>query len=337
MTLRAQLGRSMLAAAMLLLTGSAAAVELRGAGAAFAAPLVDAWIAAYTERHDQVDITFDAVGSGVGVQRFFAGEVHFGASDAVLDDAEAAALGGAFAVVPAAGGTIALAYNLPDVPSGLVLSREVLAGIFLGEITDWQDPRIVALNPEADLPGLTITLVTRRDPAGSTAAFTRHLSAVSPAWRERYGAARLIAWPGLAMSATGENGVAELIAASWGAIGYVETGTARRAELGLARLENAAGRVVAPAPQSGRAALADSAGEPHALVADPDAPAAYPIVNVAWLMVRHRYLRPAVRAALYDFAEWGLRDGQALVADLGYAPLPAPVAERARRTLARAR
>jgi phosphate transport system substrate-binding protein len=324
---------------MLFLAGAAGAgaIEVRGAGAAFAAPVLDAWIEAYTARHDHVAMTFHAVGSGVGVRRFLAGEVPFGTSDAVLEDAEAAAVAAGLTVVPATAGAIAVAYNLPEVPSGLALSRDALVGIFLGEITEWRDPRIVALNPETDLPGLAITVVTRRDPAGSTAAFTGHLSAISPRWRERHGADRVVAWPVQARSATGEAGVAAAIGASPGAIGYVADVTARRAELGVARLENAAGVLVAPGPEAGRAALAELAVAPARLTVDPTAATAYPVVNVAWLLLRRHYPRAEVRRAVYDFADWGLRAGQAHVAELGYVPLPEAVAARAQRRLARAR
>jgi phosphate transport system substrate-binding protein len=337
MNRRAQFWRGALAAAFAVGAGAAGAVEVRGAGAAFLAPVMDAWIAAYTEHHPEVTITYGAAGGGVGVARFLAGEVHFGGSDALLEDAEAEAVDGELTVVPATASTVAVAYNLPDVGTGLELSREVLAGIFLGEITDWQDPRTAALNPEADLPGLTITLVARRDPAGTTAAFTRHLSAISPAWRASFGESRLVEWPGLAMSASGEAGVAELIAESWGAVGYVERGHAANAGLGIAHLENAAGNYVAPGPQTGRAALAAVADEPRPLVADPDAPDAYPIVDLGWLLLRPHHPRPGVHATVHDFAAWALSEGQAIAAELGYVPLPAAVTEPARRRLAQPR
>ncbi|NBB68926.1 MAG: phosphate ABC transporter substrate-binding protein PstS, partial [Alphaproteobacteria bacterium] len=220
-----------LVGAALVVAGPAAAVDVRGAGATFPAPLYEAWIDGFADRRADVTVTYDAVGSGEGIRRFTAGEVDFGASDAAMTDAEIDEVDGNVRMIPATAGMVVLAYNLPDIPSGLKLSREVLAGIFLGEITHWQDERIAALNPELELPSLTVARVVRRDASGTTFAFTNHLSAISDAWAETYGAARLIDWPGLAMTAIGNDGVAGRINVSWGAIGYVEQGFAARLDL----------------------------------------------------------------------------------------------------------
>ncbi len=337
MTARPLLLRGVLAAALVAFAAAAHAVDVRGAGATFPAPLYRAWIDAYAEVRDDVAITYDAVGSGEGVRRFVEGEVDFGASDAAMTDAEIDAVDGDVHLIPATAGMVVLAYNLPDVPSGLRLSREVLAGIFLGEITTWQDERIRALNPGVELPRLTVARVVRRDSSGTTFAFTNHLSAISEAWADRFGAARLLDWPGLAMTAIGNEGVAGRINVSWGAIGYVEQGFAARLGLPVVQLENAAGNFVAPGPETGQAALAAAVGDMpedmRQFMPDPPGADAYPIVTYSWLLLRRDYADAAVGEAVRDFTRWGLTEGQDLAADLGYIPLPPSVGERGLRAL----
>jgi len=329
--------RGLALGAALAFATPAAAVDLRGAGATFPAPLYEAWIDAFEEVRDDVTITYDAVGSGEGVRRFIAGEADFGASDAAMTDAEIAEVDGEVRMIPATAGMVALAYNLPNLTAPLKLSREVLAGIFLGEIAHWQDERIQALNPGVELPSLTVARVVRRDASGTTFAFTNHLSAISEAWAERFGAARLVDWPGLAMTAIGNDGVAGRINVSWGGIGYLEQGFAARLGLPVAELENAAGEIVAPGPQTGRAALAAAVAEmPEDLrqfVPDPPGANAYPIVTYSWLLLRREYDDAVVGTAVRDFARFGLTEGQAAAAERGYIPLPASVGDRGLRAL----
>ena len=326
-----------LVGAALVVAGPAAAVDVRGAGATFPAPLYEAWIDGFADRRADVTVTYDAVGSGEGVRRFVAGEVDFGASDAAMTDAEIAEVEGNVRMIPATAGMVALAYNLPDLRAPLKLSREVLAGIFLGEITHWQDARIAALNPGVELPSLTVARVVRRDASGTTFAFTNHLSAISDAWAEQFGAAQLIDWPGLAMTAVGNEGVAGRINVSWGGIGYVEQGFAERLGLPVAQLENAAGNVVAPSPDTGRAALATAVEDMPAnlrqFMPDPPGANAYPIVTYSWLLLRREYDDAAVGGAVRDFVRFGLTEGQASAAELGYIPLPASVGDLGLRAL----
>jgi phosphate transport system substrate-binding protein len=315
----------------------ASAVDVRGAGATFPAPLYQAWIDDFREVRPDVRVSYDAVGSGEGVRRFVDGEVDFGASDAAMTDAEIGRVDGNVRLIPATAGMVALAYNLPNLEAPLKLSREVLAGIFLGEITHWQDERIAALNPGVELPSLTVARVVRRDASGTTFAFTNHLSAISEAWAERFGTARLLDWPGLAMTAIGNDGVAGRINVSWGAIGYVEQGFAARLGLPVAELENAAGNFVAPGPATGQAALAAAVDEMpedmRQFMPDPPGADAYPIVTYSWLLLRRDYDDAAVGRAVADFARFGLTDGQASAAELGYIPLPDSVGERGLRAL----
>ncbi|MCP5197122.1 MAG: phosphate ABC transporter substrate-binding protein PstS [Gammaproteobacteria bacterium] len=311
-------------------------VELRGAGATFPAPLYQKWIAVYTQTHPHVAIRYQEVGSGEGSKLFLEQQVDFGASDAALSDEQIARAKAGVTLVPATAGIIVLAYNLPDVQGPpLKLSREVYADMFTGKIRQWNDPRIQALNPELKLPKQTITLVTRQDSSGTTFALTNHLSAISDTWRNQGpGVGKLIDWPGVSMSARGNEGVAARIKRSWGSIGYVEYGFAKRLQLPLVHLQNKAGRFVEPSSQSGQAALAANVSQiPSNLrvfLPDPDGEEAYPIVTFTWLLLQDRYEDGQKGAVLKDFVHWALTDGQSYSDGLGYIPLPTDVVMLAR-------
>ena len=315
-------------------SASGGRVELLGAGATFPAPLYRKWIAAYTENKPEISITYRDVGSGEGSQLFLDQKIDFGASDAALNDEQIARAKDGATLIPATAGIVVLAYNLPDVKGTLRLSREVYADIFTGKIRQWNDPRIQALNPDLKLPRQTITLVARQDSSGTTYALTNHLSAISEAWRAGAGTGKVVDWPGISMVARGNEGVAGRIKRSWGSIGYVEYGFAKRLGLPMVYLQNRAGHYVEPGPQSGQAALAANVGhmppDLRLFLPDPDGEDSYPIVTFSWLLLRERYAEPQKAAALKDFVGWALTEGQGYSADMGYIPLPANVAMLAR-------
>lgn len=320
----------------------AGGVLLQGAGATFPSPLYKKWFAAYQQAHPQTVITYDSVGSGEGMRRFVGrnvaeeDKVDFGASDAALADDDIARIPEGVVMLPVTAGGVVLGYNLPGAPEGLKLSRRAYAGIFLGEIKNWNDPLIAAANPGVKLPKLTIVTVVRQDASGTTFAFTKHLDAVSEKWRSRYGASTLVDWPGNAMRAKGNEGVAGLLQHSVGAVGYVGYEFAHRYGLRTALLENKAGKYVAPGEENLRAALS-SAEMPESLrvfVPDPAAPGAYPIATFTWILLRRNYGDPAKAQALRNLFAWTLADGQRSAADLGYVPLPPEVVEKAQAALA---
>jgi len=316
-------------------------VLLQGAGATFPSPLYHQWFAAYQQAHPQTVITYDSVGSGEGIRRFLGRDVKdedkvdFGASDAALQDNEIAQAPDGVVMVPVTAGGVALAYNLPDVTPELKLSRKAYSGIFLGEIKNWNDPLIAAANPGVKLPRLTIVTVVRQDSSGTTFAFTKHLDAISEKWRNQYGPATVVNWPGNAMRAKGNEGVAGLLQQSVGGLAYVGTEFAHRYKLRAALLENKEGRFVKPSEESIRAALA-SAQMPENLrvyVPDPSGPEAYPIATFTWILLRQNYADPAKARALRDLFTWSLGDGQRYGSDLGYVPLPANIVEKAQAAL----
>src|SRR5262252_1726833 len=264
---------------------------LTGAGSTFASVIFDRWFAAYHESNPKSIVKYAAVGSGEGVRRFIGKNVaaeervDFGASDAAMSDAEIERANNHAVMVPITAGCIVLAYNLPGFQGQLKLSRRAYAGIFLGEIKKWNDPLIAESNPEVKLPNLTIVTAVRQDGSGTTFAFTKHLDAISEKWRSQFGPATLVDWPGNAMRAKGNEGVAGLIGKSDGAIGYVGYEFARKIGLNTAALENKEDKFVKPAVESCRAALA-AAEVPENLrifVPDPSGVNSYPIVTFSWI------------------------------------------------------
>lgn len=311
----------------------AGADEIRGAGSTFAAPLIEAWGEA--RAGTGLTLGYEAVGSGEGLRAFAAGEVDFGATERPMRDADIEAIPGGVFHVPVTASMVAVAYNLPGIEGQLRLGRGALAGIFSGAVTAWNDPVIVADNPGIALPDRDIALVTRRDASGTSFAFSGHLAAADREFAETGpGVDLLPAWPGRAMTAYGNEGVASRLALAQYSIGYVEYGFAARLGLPVAALENAAGQFVAPTPEAGAAALAAEAEamppDGRQLIADPAGAAAYPVVSYTWVLLRADTGDAAKAALLRDFFGWATgAEGQAIAADKGYVPLPMPVAERA--------
>ncbi|MEP7304933.1 MAG: phosphate ABC transporter substrate-binding protein PstS [Acidobacteriota bacterium] len=314
----------------------AGGVLLRGAGATFPSMLYEKWFSVYHSVHPNQVIAYAPVGSGEGVRRFVGQHVDaeervdFGASDAAMRDDEIAAVREGAILVPVTAGSVALAYNLPDLPANLRLSRQAYVGIFTGEIRNWSDPRIAKTNPGVKLPNLTIATVVRQDGSGTTFAFTKHLDAISDSWRTRYGAATLVNWPGNSMRASGNEGVAARIKASLGSVGYVGSEFARRAGLRAALLENQAGKFVAPSEHSASEAFAQAElpENMRLYVPDPAAANAYPVVTLTWILLYRNYPDSPTSQALHELFRWCLTDGQQYASELGYAPLPPNIVQR---------
>ena len=313
---------------------------ITGAGATFPAPLYERWIEAYRKVRADLTFNYDAVGSGEGIKRFLDGTVDFGASDAALSPTDQAKVDPKRGVVtiPMTAGMVVLAYNIPGVPEGLTLNRDVYQDIFAGKIRSWNDPRIVATNPGLNLPAKAILTVVRRDSSGTTFAMTSHLGAADPWWsKEGPGIGKLVDWPGIAMTAVGNEGVARRVQITDGAIGYMEYQFAKRLGLPFATLQNKAGQPIVPSPAAGQAALASVTQIPADLrlfIPDPEGADAYPIVTYTWILLNERYPDPAKAAALKGALTWGLGQGQAIAEEMGYIPLPEVMVAKATAALA---
>jgi phosphate transport system substrate-binding protein len=321
------------------------ATLLQGAGATFPSILYRRWFEQFQATHPTRVVGYAAVGSGEGVRRFIGQNVaddervDFGASDSAMSDEEIARIPDGAVLVPVTAGAIVLAYNLPGVSADLRLSRQAYAGIFLGEIKNWSDPRIAQTNPGVKLPNLTIVSVVRQDGSGTTFAFTKHLDAVNQTWRSRYGAATFVNWPGNAMRATGNEGVAGLIKQSVGSIGYVGYEFALRTGLRMATLENRGGRFVAPSQRSAQAAFAgiEVPDNLRLYIPDPAGSDSYPLVTLTWILLRRQYEDSQKVSDLRELFRWCLTDGQQYAAELGYVPLPLNIADRSLQSLDRIR
>lgn len=310
---------------------------LRGAGSTFAAPLYESWMAAFKTVHPELLMSYDAVGSGEGISKFLAGAVDFAGTDAPLTDKQITQVEHGVLHVPSTAGMIVLAYNVPDLAGDLRLPRPVYADILAGKITKWNDRRIQSANPKLAFPNLSIVVVARQDSSGTTFALTHHLSAISPDWRQQQGVGKVIDWPGNAMLARGNEGVARRIKLSWGSIGYVEYGMAQRLGLPMAILENQAGHFVRATPRTGQEAIAaaaiDMPDDFRLLVADPPGEFSYPLVSLSWSLLYRQYPTPIKVSVVKNFLQWGLTEGQTLATSLGYIPLPAAVASRAQAAI----
>jgi phosphate transport system substrate-binding protein len=313
-----------------------AAVELNGAGSTFDAPFFTSAFTAYQKAHPAVAVNYAAVGSSAGITRFSEGQVNFGATDVPASTSDlAAARGGPALQVPVDLGAVAVAYNaqmLSD--SALRLTGPVLAEIFLGKITKWDDPAIKALNPGASLPDAYITVVHRADGSGTTYIFSNYLTEVSPTWATAVGTGRSLHWP-VGYGTDGNGGVAAAIEHIPYSIGYAETSYTRGTALGYAAIANRDGNYVTPIPA---AITADAAARPaitptdFSIVNEPG-PAAYPISGYSWVLISARQPSQASGQALVGLLGWLTGPGQDYAATLGYVPLPAAIRQLATTTL----
>ena len=304
--------------------GTAEEVKLQGAGASFPAPLYTKWFKTYSSAHPGVQIDYQSVGSGKGVQQVIEKIVDFGASDAAMTPEEMAKVDVGVQLLPMTAGSIVLAYNLEGIDH-LKLTREVYVGIFLGKITKWNDPKIAAANPGVSLPDGSINVVVRSDGSGTSYVFTKHLSALSEEFAKQVGTNKQPNWP-VGTKANKNDGVAAALIQTPGAIGYIEYGYAKLnpSKLKMAELQNKAGKFVAPTIESGQASLA-AIKFPENLIAwmpDPEGEKSYPIVTFTWIMAYKKYPDAKKAQTLKDALSYCLADGQKAAEPLGYIPLP---------------
>jgi phosphate transport system substrate-binding protein len=311
---------------------AADSITLQGTGATFPAPLYQKWFSEYNKLHPEVQVNYQALGSGAGVKQFQQGLVNFGASDAAMTDDEIKAVKDGVVLLPMTAGSIVLSYNVPDGPTPLKLSREAYLGIFLGKIKSWDDPAIAKANPGAKLPSTPITVVTRSDGSGTTFVFTTHLSAISPEWKAGPGAGKSVNFP-VGVAGKGNPGVTALIKQTPGAIGYVEYGYALQTRMPMAVLENHDGKYIAASLATGQNALA-TAQLPENLrvwIPDPQGAEAYPIVTYTWLLCYKKYQDPKIAETMKALVTYGLGEGQKDSEAMGYIPLPSKVVDKVKK------
>ncbi|QIA27499.1 phosphate ABC transporter substrate-binding protein PstS [Thermaerobacter sp. PB12/4term] len=311
---------------------SAQTVVLNGAGATFPYPLYSKWFDEYHKLRPDVQINYQSIGSGGGKQQITAKTVDFGASDGPMSDEELAKVQGELMHIPTVMGAVVLTYNLPGVESGLKLTPEAIAGIYLGKIKKWNDPAIASVNPGVNLPDADIVVVRRSDGSGTTNIFTEYLSAVSSEWKSQVGAGTSVDWP-TGIGAKGNEGVATQVQKLKNSIGYVELAYAIENNMPYALVKNKAGNFVEPSIDTVTAAAAGAAANMpedfRIFIVDQPGENAYPISGFTWLLVYKDQTDCTKGKALVEFLQWALAEGESYAADLLYAPLPDNVKQMA--------
>jgi len=303
---------------------------LTGAGSTFDNPLFSQMFAPsnYPKSKCGVNVNYQSVGSGAGVNQLLAHTVDFGATDAPLTDAqEALSTGGTIIHVPVTLGAVAMSYNLSGVSGHLNLTPDIIAGIYLGTIKSWDDAAIKAANPGVTLPHETITSVHRSDGSGTTGIFTNYLSAVSPDWSSKVGAATTVNWP-VGVGGKGSAGVAAAVKSTAGAIGYVELAYVLQNNLPYAAVQNANMKYVLPSLDGAKADADNVTTIPADLrfyIVNASGDTSYPISGFSWVVVYQHQTNAAKGQALANMLWWMTHEGQQYSTALNYVPLPATI------------
>ncbi len=320
-------------------TAPPVAVSILGAGATFPAPLLQTWTVQYNKLYPAVTINYNPIGSGGGIQQITAKTVDFGASDAPLSDKQLANVTG-LVLFPETLGGVAITYNLQPLgiqnSTVLQFTGDVIAGIYMGKITKWNDPAIQAVNPGVLLPSNQITAVHRSDGSGTTYAFTNYLSVVNQTWASSVGYSTSVTWPvdkaANGVGAKGNAGVAGTVANTPGAIGYVDVIYAQQKHLGVGKVQNAAGNYILPTLQTILYAAANATGTPNPQdlrlhIVNAQGAQSYPISTYTYILIykdmsQNPSLNRDKAKALARFFWWGIHDGQQYAPGLIYVPLP---------------
>jgi phosphate transport system substrate-binding protein len=310
-------------------------IRLVGSGASFPAPIYLSWFKEFSKGGITVD--YQSKGSGAGIQDLINKTVDFAASDAAMTDEQMSKVPGGVQLLPMTAGEVVLGYNLPGVAK-LQLPRDVYPDIFLGKVTKWNDPRIVAANKGVALPDLPITVVRRADSSGTTFVFTNHLSAISADWKKGPGEGTTVNWPASDkfIASPKNDGVTATIKQTRGAIGYIEYAFAKLSKMDTALLQNKAGNYIGPGTEGGPATLASAKlpADMRLWLSDPAGDKAYPLVTYTWMMFYRKYDDPKKAVALKKMIDYCLTDGQKGADRMGYLALPAPVAAEVRKAAA---
>jgi len=296
---------------------------INGAGSTFIYPAITKWFDEYSKTNSNVQFNYQAIGSGGGIKQIISKTVDFGATDGPMTMDQMTQAPGRIYHIPMVMGAVAVAYNLPGVDKGLKLTPDILAGIYLGKITQWNDPLITAQNPGVSLPSSSITVAHRSDGSGTSFIFTDYLSSVSSEWKGKVGKGTSVNWP-IGLGGKGNEGVSGLLKQSPGSIGYVELAYAKENNLTYAVLQNKSGNFIEPTIDSTSKA-AEGANIPAHFrfsIVNSSNPDAYPIAGTTWILIYKQMDDPVKGKAIVDFIRWAVTDGQKLTADLDYAPLP---------------
>jgi len=304
---------------------AAQTVRINGAGATFPTPIYTKWFSEYSKLHSNVEINYQSIGSGGGVQQISKQTVFFGASDMPMNPEQLQGAPGRIMHFPTVLGAVVPVYNIPNVTAELKFSGPVLADIFLGKITKWNDANITKLNPGVNLPASDITVVHRADGSGTTYIWVDYLAKTSPEWKTKVGVNSSVNWP-TGVGGRGNEGVASMVKQTPGALGYVELIYAMQTKQPYGTVQNMAGDFSKASVESVTAAAAAAAQQMPAdfRVSITNAPGkgVYPISSFTWMLLYESPKDKTQAKTMVDFMKWALTDGQKFAAELGYAPLP---------------
>jgi phosphate transport system substrate-binding protein len=320
-------------------TGGAGKLRIiNGAGATFPYPIYSKWFDEYSKTHPDVRINYQSIGSGGGIKQLSAKTVFFGATDAPMSDEQLKSAPGPILHFPSVLGAVVPIYNVGGVTQPLKFSGQVLAGIYMGKITKWNDAALKTINPGVNLPNLDIAVVHRSDGSGTTFIFLDFLVKVSADFKQKVGAGTSVQWP-TGVGAKGNEGVSGLVKQTPGAIGYVELIYASNNKISYGQVQNKAGQFInATLDAVTAAAAAAAANMPddfRVSITNADGKDAYPISSFTWMLFYQNPEDKQAGRAMVDFMKWALTDGQKLASPLGYAPLPQPVVDKELPVLAK--
>jgi phosphate transport system substrate-binding protein len=312
-----------------------AQTTLNGAGATFPYPIYSKWFSEYNKLHPNVQINYQSIGSGGGINQLKAGTVDFGASDMPLKDDKVKEIPIPFVQLPTVLGSVVPSYNVKGVTSELKFTPEALAGIYLGKISKWNDSAIAKANPDVKLPDTGIVVIHRSDGSGTTFVWTDYLSKVSPDWKSSVGSNTSVSWP-VGLGGKGNEGVTGLVRQTDGSIGYVELIYALQNKVPFGVVKNAAGNYIKASLESTTAAATGAKftpGDFRVSITNAPGKEAYPIASFTYLLVPTHWKDAGKGKITVDFLNWMLKDGQGMVENLNYAKLPANLVEMEQATI----
>jgi phosphate transport system substrate-binding protein len=308
---------------------------LNGAGATFPYPMYSKWFSDYNKLHPDIQINYQSIGSGGGIRQVLNGTVDFGATDGPMSDEQLQQAKFKILHIPTVLGAVVPAYNIPGVSAELKFTPDVLANIFLGKITNWNDAALAKVNPGVNLPNLAIIVVHRSDGSGTTYVWTDYLSKVSGEWQSGVGKGTSVKWP-VGLGGKGNEGVAGQIRQLAGSLGYIELIYALQNNISFGSVQNSAGTFL----KASLAGVTEAAASVKSMPADfrvsiTNAPGknAYPISSFTWLLIPVPAKDPNKGKILVDFLNWMVTDGQTMTSQLSYAPLPSNVADKVKATI----
>jgi phosphate transport system substrate-binding protein len=312
-------------------------VLLNAAGATFPYPIYSKWFDVYHNAHSNVQINYQSIGSGGGIRQLLAGTVDFGASDGPMTDEQLAQSKIKILHFPTVLGAVVPTYNIPNVSAELNFTQKAIAGIYLGQITKWNDPEIAKANPGVNLPKDDIVVIHRSDGSGTSYIFTDFLSKVSPEWKSKVGTNTSVNWP-VGLGGKGNEGVSGLVKQTPDAIGYIELIYAVQNNIPFGKVQNAAGKFLKADLAGVTAAAAGAAKEMpddfRVSITNAPGPTAYPISSFTWLLIPAQIPDAAKRTAIQDFLKWMLTSGQGYNEGLSYAKLPSSVVTKEEKAIA---